>query len=154
MELLDSFLRVRKSILPGAGKGLFTTIDIPAKTMIVEYGGDLVKWNDVKDFDGYNAYLFKINSRWAIDALHDHSNIARFANDARGIGRAIGMRNNCEYIVKGKNVYICSTRKIYSGGEIYVDYSRAYWSLINKVLKDPEYKKKLNAIKKNLKLKK
>jgi hypothetical protein len=148
MELLESYLKIKKSLIPGAGKGLFTTIDIPAKTLIVEYKGNLVPWKEVKDIDGYNAYIFKINNRWAVDAMHDLDVIGRYANDARGFARAEGMRNNCEYIVKGKKVYISATRKIHKGTEIYVDYGRGFWSLLKKVMKDPEYKAKVRRLKK------
>lgn len=151
MELLDKKLRVKKSLIPGSGKGLFTTIDIPAKSMIVEYKGKLVRWNDVKGSDGYNPYIFKINNRWAIDALHDKKVIGRYANDARGFARALGMRNNCEYIVVGKKVYISATRKIHKGTEIYVDYGRGFWSLLTKILKDPDYKKKVKLAKQRVK---
>ena len=102
MALLEKKLKIKKSIIPGAGKGIFTSVDIPAKTKIVEYKGRLVKWKEVKDEDGYNPYIFKINSRWAVHALHDKKVIGRYANDARGFARAEGMRNNCEYIVEGK----------------------------------------------------
>ena len=80
-----------------------------------------------------------INSRWAVDALHDKKVIGRYANDARGFARAEGMRNNCEYIVEGKKVYISSTRKIHKGGEIYVDYGRGFWSLLSRIMKKPDY---------------
>ena len=151
MELLDKKLRVKKSLIPGSGKGLFTTIDIPAKSMIVEYKGRLVRWNEVKDSDGYNPYIFKINNRWAIDALRNKKVIGRYANDARGFARATGMRNNCEYIVVGKKVYISATRKIHKGTEIYVDYGRGFWNLLKKILKDPDYKKKVTLAKQGFK---
>ena len=139
MALLEKKLKIKKSIIPGAGKGIFTSVDIPAKTKIVEYKGRLVKWKEVKDEDGYNPYIFKINSRWAVDALHDKKVIGRYANDARGFARAEGMRNNCEYIVEGKKVYISSTRKIHKGGEIYVDYGRGFRSLLSRIMKKPDY---------------
>jgi len=147
MALLENKLKIKKSLIPGAGKGIFTTIDIPAKAMIVEYKGKLVKWKDVKDVDGYNPYIFKINSRWAIDALNDKTVIGRYANDARGFARAEGMRNNCEYIVVGKKVYITSTRKIHKGGEIFVDYGRGFWSLLNRLMKKPDYEKRCREVK-------
>ena len=148
MALLENQLKIKKSILPGAGKGIFTAIDIPAKAIIVEYRGKLVKWKDVKDEDGYNPYIFKISSRWAVDALHDKDVIGRYANDARGFARAEGMRNNCEYIVKGKKVYIASTRKIHKGSEIYVDYGRSFWSLLSRLMKLPDYEKRCRQVKK------
>jgi hypothetical protein len=37
MALLEKHLRIKRSLLPGAGKGLFTTKFIPKGTRIVEY---------------------------------------------------------------------------------------------------------------------
>lgn len=148
MALLEKQLKIKRSIIPGAGKGIFTTEDIPAKAIIVEYKGKLVKWKDVKDDDGYNPYIFKISNRWAVDALHDKSVIGRYANDARGFARAEGMRNNCEYIVKGKKVFIASTRKIHKGSEIYVDYGRGFWSLLTRLMKKPDYAERCKEVRK------
>ena len=132
MALLEKFLVIRRSLIPNAGKGLFTKVDVPKGTVIVEYKGNLERWNDIKEDDGENSYIFKINNRWAVDALPLKKNFGRYANDARGSGRANGLRNNAEYIVKGLKVYIKSTRKIYAGGEICVDYGREYWQLDRK----------------------
>ena len=120
-------------MIPGSGKGLFTKIDIQKGSLIVEYKGRLQKWNDVKGEDGYNGYIFKINSRWAVNALHRKSCPARYANDARGFGRVPGLRNNAEYVVKGKKVFIAATRKIHGGTEIFVDYGQAYWKVLKKL---------------------
>jgi len=151
MALLEKHLRIKKSLIPGSGKGIFTTVDIPPHMMIVEYKGRLVKWKDVKDIDGYNAYIFKINSRWAVDALHDKKVLGRYANDARGFARANGMRNNSEYIVVGKKVFIASTRKIHKGTEIYVDYGRGFWRLLERVMKREDYKEKMAELKREVK---
>ncbi|MFM9052710.1 MAG: SET domain-containing protein [Bacteroidota bacterium] len=130
LKTYERHLRIRKSTIPQAGKGLFTTVEIPKGSRITEYNGRLCKWRDVKEEDGYNAYIFKINETWAIDGLRTLRSKGRYANDARGLVRVAGCRNNSEYITKGKKCYISATRKIKKGEEVFVDYGQAYWRLI------------------------
>lgn len=111
-------------------------VEIPKGSWVTEYKGRLRKWKDAKVDDGYNAYIFKINNRWAIDALRTMKSLGRYANDARGIGRLKGCRNNAEYITKGKKCFIAATRKIRKGEEIFVDYGQAYWRLIARIQKE------------------
>jgi len=150
MSFLEKHLYLKKSNLPGAGKGLFTKVDIPKGTRIVEYKGRLQPWREVKDEDGYNAYLFRINSRWAINALPYKKTLGRFANDARGFTRVEGLRNNSEYEVEGKKCFIDATRKIHKYEEILVEYGGNFWSLLRKIerSKEKELKKKKGAPKK------
>ena len=128
MALLEKHLRIRPSVIPNAGRGLFTLVDIPKGTLIVEYKGRLRKWKEVEAEDGENSYIFQINTRWAVDAEKAMSTFGRYANDARGERRSTSHRNNAEYVVKGLKVYIKSTRKIHAGTEVFCDYGRAYWT--------------------------
>jgi uncharacterized protein len=96
MALYEKKLSLKKSHLPGAGKGLFTSTDIPRGRKIVEYKGRLRPWPEVKARDGYNPYLFKISPKLAIDALPYKKALGRYANDARGFGKIKGIRNNSE----------------------------------------------------------
>lgn len=142
MAFLEKHLYLKKSKLPGAGKGLFTKIDIAKGTRIVEYKGRLQPWKDVKHEDGHNAYLFKINSRIAINALPYKKTLGRYANDARGFIRVDGLRNNADYEVEGKRCFIDATRKIKKGEEIFVAYGGNFWSLMRKIRREKEKKVK------------
>lgn len=133
MALLEKYLRVKKSALPGAGKGLFTSVAITKGTRIVEYKGLLKQWKDVKHLDGYNGYLMRINRNAAIDALPATKTLGRYANDANGFGRIQGKRNNCEYVSEGLCCYIEATRMINKGEELFVSYGKEYWSLLEKI---------------------
>lgn len=135
MAYLEKFLYLKKSGLPGSGKGLFTRVDIPKGTRIVEYKGRMQPWKDVKDEDGYNAYLFKVNSRLAVNALSYKKSFGRYANDARGFTRVKGLRNNASYETKGNRVYIDAIRKIPKHEEILVAYGGNFWSLMKKIRK-------------------
>ena len=135
MALLEKQLYVKKSGIPGAGKGLFTKALIPKGTRIVEYKGKRTVWKEVKDDDGKNGYLFYINRNNVIDALPATKTLARYANDARGMVRIKGILNNSDYIIDGKKVFIEATKDIPAKAEILVDYGREYWQVIRDNIK-------------------
>jgi len=135
MALLEKQLKVKKSQLPNAGMGLYTTKSIPKGTKIVEYKGRRSKWKDVKDEDGKNGYIFYINRNHVINALPVKSALARYANDARGFVRIKGVLNNADYAVDGLKAYIESKKEIPAGAEIFVDYGKDYWKVIRENMK-------------------
>lgn len=135
MAFLEKKLVVKKSTLPGAGKGLFTLVDIPKGKRIVEYKGTRSTWAEVKDDDGKNGYIFYITSKNVIDALPHKEALARYANDARGLSKVEGVRNNAEYIIEKGKCYIDAMRDIPAGSEILVSYSADYWRTIKENLK-------------------
>jgi hypothetical protein len=55
---------------------------------------------------------------------------ARFANDAAGLGRVKGLKNNCVYETEENRCYILSTRDILAGEEIFVSYTKEYWDCV------------------------
>ena len=135
MALLEKQLVVKKSSIPDSGKGLYTRKFIPKGTRIVEYKGRISSWKDVKDEDGKNGYIFYVNRNHVINALPVKSALARYANDARGLVRIKGLKNNCDYITDGKRAFIESKRDIPAGGEILVDYGGDYWKVIRENMK-------------------
>ena len=136
MALLEKQLIVKPSSIPGAGNGLFTTVLIPKGTRIIEYKGRRSTWNDANHDDGKNPYIFFINSKNVIDALKYPKSLARFANDAKGIGKVKGINNNCEYAVEGHRVFIESFKDIPAGAEILVAYGKDYWDTIRALIKE------------------
>ncbi len=136
MDLLEKFLVVKKSRLPKSGKGLFTKVKILKGTRIVEYKGRIQSWREVKAEDGHNGYLMYINRNTVINALPAKKTLGRYANDAIGLNRIEGLRNNAEYVSEGKRCFIEATRTIEGGTEILVGYGREYWSLIKKISKE------------------
>lgn len=132
MALFEKYLVVKKSLLAKAGKGLFTKNDIAKGKRIVEYKGRIQKWKDVKHEDGHNGYLMLINRNAVINAMRSKT-FGRYANDATGLSKKPGLRNNAEYVSEGRKCFIESTRKIKKGEEILVGYGREYWRLIRKL---------------------
>jgi uncharacterized protein len=127
MAYLEKWLRVKKSQIPKSGKGLFTTCAIRKGQRIVEYKGRLHKWKDIKYQDASNGYLLYMTSQAVIDARASKS-FGRYANDAAGLSRVDGLKNNAEYLYEGKRCYIEAKRFIAAGEEIFVAYGREYWS--------------------------
>lgn len=123
----DIKLIVKNSTLPQAGKGLFTKSFIPAGTHIIEYKGRVTTWNEVKEKEADNAYIMYVNRNHVINALPYKKALARYANDARGVGKIKGLRNNAVYATVKNRVYIKATRDIKAGEEILVDYGKSYW---------------------------
>jgi len=144
MALLEKQLAVKRSGLPGAGKGLFTKKIIPKGTKIVEYKGKVSSWKNADHRDGGNGYIYYVKRYHVIDALPRKEALARYANDARGLVRLKGVRNNAEYVEEGLRVYIQSTRDIPAKGEIFVGYGKEYWDAIrsNARLEQKQAKKK------------
>jgi uncharacterized protein len=135
MAYLEKFLIVKKSLLPNAGRGLYTRKSITKSTRIVEYKGKKRKWKDVKHLDGHNGYLMYITRNAVIDALPAVHTLGRYANDAHGLSKVKGLRNNCEYVSEGNRCYIEAKRSIDKGEELLVGYGTEFWQLQRKLRK-------------------
>ena len=140
MAYFEKYLRVKKSSLPRAGKGLFTTTFIKKGKTIVEYKGNLVKWKDVKYEDATNGYLMYIRADAVIDARPSKT-FGRYANDAKGNSRVEGLKNNSQYVTVGDRGYIEAKRDIQPGEEILVGYGKGYWDLDKKTQAEKSRKK-------------
>jgi uncharacterized protein len=132
MELFDKYLKVKRSLIKGAGKGLFTTVAIPRGARISEYMGRISSWEDADHAEGTNGYIFYLNRNHVIDARKNKKTLAHFANDSKGLTKLIGQRNNAKYVTSGKRVYIEATRNIQPGEEILVGYGKEYWDTVKK----------------------
>lgn len=151
MALLEKQLVVKRSLIPNAGKGLFTKKFIPKGTRIVEYKGKMTTWKDVNIDEGHNGYIYYITRNYVIDAQPFTKYLGRYANDAQGITRVNGVTNNSHYVTDMdiKRVYIESMKDIPAGGEILVGYGKEYWDVIKHNLKIDE-KEKAKAAKEKL----
>lgn len=137
-------LIVKTSQLPNAGKGLFTTRPFKKGAKIIEYKGEIIDWKEYtkrvkEDKDGY---LFFINKHRCIDAFSTPKFKARYANDAAGLGRVKGLKNNSSYEVFDDKCFIVAERDIEAGEEIFVNYTKEYWDCIRYNIKHKLYKTK------------
>jgi SET domain-containing protein len=130
MASLEKHLIIKRSLLKNAGKGLFTKKDIRKGERIVEYKGRRRTWKEIKSEDEFNGYVFYINRDHVIDAKKNISARARYANDAKGLTKVNGIRNNCKYEQDGLKVYITAVKDIPAGSEILVGYGKEYWDTV------------------------
>lgn len=130
MALLEKHLKIKRSTLPGAGKGLYTTKFIPKGTRIVEYKGKISSWKEADHQNGGNGYIYYVKRYHVIDALPRPKALARYANDAQGMIKVKGITNNSDYVEDGLKVYIESKKDIPANSEIFVGYGKEYWDVI------------------------
>lgn len=148
-------LKVRKSRIEGAGKGLFTTSRIRKNDTIVEYQGEKLTWKQClkryKNKEQELVYVFSITDDNCIDAHSAPEALARFANDANGTEFGRKHENNAEYRIIKKKPYIVATKEIGPGAEILVDYGDEYWEAIRENAMLAEQKKVRKNVKRNKK---
>jgi SET domain-containing protein len=80
--------------------------------------------------DDRNGYVFYFTSKYCIDAWKTKKSVAHFANDAMGITRVPGVKNNSEYVTEKKRCFIEASRDIAKGAELLVGYGAEYWRVI------------------------
>lgn len=143
MQLFTTFgfeimaLVIKKSKLPGAGKGLFTTKAIRKDAKVIEYRGEIIGYKEYRRRarKEQDHYLFYLRSELCIDSLYTPQYKARYANDAAGITRLKGIRNNSDFIIYDDKCFIVSSRDIKAGEEIFVNYTKPYWDCMRKRMK-------------------
>jgi SET domain-containing protein len=123
-------LQVKKSMIRGAGNGLFTNSFIAKGEIIVEYKGAIKTWKEITDAS--NRYLFYVNKNHVIDARKNKKDLARYANDARGVYQNNSIKNNSCYVLENNKVFIKAIRDIFPKSEILVGYGKEYWDTIKK----------------------
>ena len=131
MPLLEKYLVIKRSKIPGAGKGLFTKQFIAKGERIVQYKGKPTTWKNVLADEGaFNGYVYYINRNLVIDAKNYTTTFGRYANDANGISRIKKLNNNSKYVIDGKKVFIEAAKDINAGSEILVAYGKEYWDAV------------------------
>jgi uncharacterized protein len=143
MPLLEKQLFIKKSKIPGAGKGLFTKKFIPKGTRIIEYKGKVTTWKTVLSGDEFNGYVYYISRNHVIDSMKRKNSLGRYANDAKGLSKIKGMMNNTRYVEDGKKVFMEAVKDIPEKTEILVGYGKEYWDVINSNKKIHELELKL-----------
>ena len=130
-------LLIKNSTIPNAGKGLYTNKAITHESKIIEYRGEIVDYKEYRRRARREEdhYLFYLRRDLCIDALHTPQYKARYANDAAGINRVKGIKNNSEYWIFGDKCYIVAIRDIKAGEEILVNYTKPYWDCMRKRIK-------------------
>ena len=121
---------VKKSTLPGVGKGLFTRRAIAKGERIIEYKGRITTFKQVQESGIVNPYIYYVNRNHVIDAMGFPESAGRYVNDAEGPVTMPGCSNNARFIVINKRVFFEAITDILPGSEIFVSYGKGYWETI------------------------
>lgn len=130
-------VEIRPSSIPDAGLGLFAIADIPKDTIIDIYHGTRLTKKEYMENPRINdMYIMEINKNLYIDSSEDKCIVA-FTNDARGLNRTPGVRNNCyfELAPDKKNMYMKTSKNIKAGSELFTFYGDSYWRTVKYYIK-------------------
>src|SRR5450631_4342681 len=138
MILPQKQLFIKKYGITEAGKGLFTKRFIAKGTRVIDYKGKITTWKKVLQVERetkiLNKYLYYLNLNHVIDAMNCPEELARYANDAKGLGKGKGLLNNCKYVEKKGRVFIVAIKDISAGAELLISYGKEYWDTLKKFM--------------------
>lgn len=119
------------------GKGLFTTKDIKKGERVCTYMGEYIDNDEaLRRCDaGIDQFLVETVNDGILDSMPIFCH-AMYANDAAGITRMEGIRNNCKIEIEDGGPRMVATRNIKAGDEILVGYGRVYWNNVKRRLKN------------------
>ncbi len=119
------------------GKGLFTTKDIKKGERVCTYMGEYIDNDEaLRRCDaGIDQFLVETVNDGILDSMPIFCH-AMYANDAAGITRMEGIRNNCKIEIEDGGPRMVATRNIKAGDEILVGYGRVYWNNVKRRLKE------------------
>jgi hypothetical protein len=117
----EDHLRIKKSGIPGAGMGLYTTVPRKKNDKLGVYKGKRV----FHPIDG--PYVLQIAENEFVDANRSTDGPMRYANMAR---RGNGLRNNANFKMNWRErvPIVKATMNIPAGKEILANYGRDYWN--------------------------
>jgi hypothetical protein len=125
---LGNGLKLVKSAIPRAGKGLLATRFYPAGVVVTGYGGQFVTKKEMDELiaRGHYPWAFvTINKNLYKDGVTrgKHGDLAgQYINDPRN-----AHVRNIGFCAHKRDIYMYSLVDIYPGEELFTDYGRAYW---------------------------
>lgn len=122
-------LRVKKSTIPDAGKGLFATRKFKKNEIIGQYGGEVISGAEVTDrySAGTAPYTLKIGANRYVDSACKRT-LMSTANSKK-----VRSHNNAKFSTvptANNNINVRATKTIQPGSEIYVFYGDGYWNTV------------------------
>ena len=112
---MQKWLRVAKSSVPGAGRGVFAKTDIPAETRVAEYTGVVCsdKEYDYED-EGDYVVLFSVGRGRVIDPRKGNGSVARWLNHS--------CDPNCQATQEKGRIFIETVKAVKAGEELFYNY--------------------------------
>ena len=129
----DEHLYVDKSQIEGAGKGLYTIVDIDKDEVICIYTGKSLTNKEAEELvkKGKDLYFIKMLDGTIFDSGNARC-FAKYANDAEGFGKTKFKNNSKITLDDDEKPCIMATRNIKAGEEIFVGYGKKYWDKYKK----------------------
>lgn len=124
----SDYLYLKSSGIIGAGKGLFTSIQIYKNEIISVFKGELLS-NKEAHFRANNkvdGYFIKMLDGSIMDSMHVKC-FAKYANDSEGFSKTLFKNNSKIALDENNQVCLVSTRIININEEIFCGYGKAYW---------------------------
>ncbi len=122
------YLYVEPSQLTGAGKGLYTAIDIHKGEIIALYKGKIItnEQANTRITARLDQYFINMPDGSIMDSGRTKC-FAKFANDAEAYSDS-KLRNNAKITLNDSDkVCLAATRNIKPGEEIFCGYGKRYW---------------------------
>lgn len=121
----DEYLFIKPSLIPNAGKGLFTAITIYREEIIATFSGEVLELPEAqkRKAEGKDDYFMNLHDGNTLDCMYTES-FAKYANDVEGTrlktNAFIGLDEH-------NNVCLIARKTIPAGAEIYCSYGKKYW---------------------------
>lgn len=122
----EDHLRIKKSSIPRAGDGLYTTVRRKKGERITTYDGQVVV-NPPADWGGAYVLQLKKHPPTFVDAKRTDSAPGRYSNNCRR-GQCVNNAHMRPTLQRGVQGSIKATRPIAAGKEVYTAYGRSYWN--------------------------
>ena len=115
-------LRVKKSTIPNANLGLFTTVPRKKGENIVNYTGEILTQQEFeKRYPKGNAAYALQAGKHIIDAIRTDSSVGRYANHKSKTRGA-----NAKFVASSGKARIQATKPILKNEEIFVPYGKSF----------------------------
>jgi hypothetical protein len=124
----EDYLFVKESGISGAGKGLFTAIDIFKDEIISVFKGEVLsqKQSKIRALKKEDRYFMNLPNGLIFDTSLTEC-FAKFANDAEGFSITEYKNNAIIRLDDSNKICLVAKRKIKSGEEIFCAYGKKYW---------------------------
>jgi hypothetical protein len=134
-----TFLRVKASQIPNAGKGLYVLTEKKKGELVALFRGEVLSYEAAEQRAAKNedGYFINMSNGTILDSMPVEC-FAKYANDAHGLGKT-KFKSNAQIQLSGKDdiAFLIALRDIKAGEEVFTSYGRKYWANFKRKLKIP-----------------
>jgi len=124
----SDYLYIAGSLIPGAGDGLYTAIQIWKHEIIAVFKGEMLLQDeaDKRAKQGFNKYFINMPDGTIMDSMHVNC-FAKYANDSEGLVKTGCGPNSLITLDDRSRVCLVAVNDIKAGEEIFCSYGKHYW---------------------------